>query len=142
MPDLTPDDPEPLVSAESMGIADPLMSEGWAVIPAEAPPAPVTVLNEATPGLERPIFTQKVRPVYPERALKLKLQGYVILQAVLRADGSVGDIDVVRHLHGGNFGFEQAAIQALQSWQFLPGRLNGEDVDVRMSLRIDFVLNR
>ena len=72
--------------------------------------------------------------------MKVKLQGYVILEAILGKDGDIRDIKVLRGLGKGRFGFEDAATEALKKWQFLPGRLHGKPSDVRMTLKIDFVL--
>jgi protein TonB len=91
-------------------------------------------------GVEPPVFTKKVTPDYPDKAVKIRLQGYVILEAILRKDGSVDDIKILRGLGKGKFGFEEAAAQALKAWQFLPGKVNGKPADVRMTLKIDFVL--
>ena len=87
-----------------------------------------------------PVFTKRVSPVYPERALAIKLQGYVILEAILREDGVIEDIKVLRGLGKGKFGFEKAAIEALKQWEFLPGKVDGMLSDVRMTLKIDFVI--
>lgn len=91
-------------------------------------------------GVTPPVFTKKTRPKYPERAMKIGLQGYVILEAVLRKDGSVTDMKILRGLGKGRFGFEEASMEALEQWQFKPGRVNGRAADVRMTLKIDFVL--
>ena len=72
--------------------------------------------------------------------MKIRLQGYVILEAILRKDGSVDDIKVLRGLGKGKFGFEEEAAKALQQCEFLPGKVNNKAADVRMTLKIDFVL--
>ena len=91
-------------------------------------------------GVTPPIFTKKVTPVYPEKARDIKLEGYVILEALMTADGSVGDIKVLRGLGKGKFGFEEAAAHALKNWKFKPALVEGHPVDVLMTLKIDFVL--
>lgn len=93
------------------------------------------------PGVEVPVFTKKVAPKYPKQAIAQKLQGYVILQAVLREDGVVDQLQVLRGLGKGMLGFEDAAIEALQQWKFTPGKVNGTPADVMMTLKIDFVLD-
>lgn len=92
------------------------------------------------PGTEPPVFTRKIKPDYPERAAKIKLQGYVIIEAVLRKDRTITDLNVLRGLGRGQFGFEDAAIEAIKQWEFVPGTVNGKPADVRMVLKIDFVL--
>lgn len=103
--------------------------------------APDTVFHLESPGVEPPIFIQKVAPDYPKLALRHGLQGYVILQATLTRDGTISDVEVIKGLGDNRFGFESKAEQALMKWRFEPGRLNGQPVSVRLVLRIDFVMS-
>jgi len=65
----------------------------------------------------------------------------VILQIVVRKDGSVGDITVVR-TPGEDLGFEQAAMAAVQRWKYKPAMKDGKPVDVYITVVVDFRLNR
>lgn len=142
MPDLTPDEPEPVVEPEPPPEPEVLPTDDWEIGIPDGPPEPQgdTIARVGQVGVEPPVFTKKVQPKYPERAIKIRLQGYVILEAILRKDGSVDDIKVLRGLGKGKFGFEEEAAAALRSWEFLPGKVNGNPADVRMTLKIDFVL--
>jgi protein TonB len=142
MPDTTPEEPEPLVEPDPPPEPEILPTDDWEIGIPDGPPEPQgdTVARVGMVGVEPPIFTNKVPPEYPEKAIKIKLQGYVILEAILRKDGSVDDIKVLRGLGKGKFGFEDEAIKALKRWQFLPGKVNNRPADVRMTLKIDFVL--
>ena len=91
-------------------------------------------------GVEPPVFSKRVQPVFPKEAVKVKLQGYVILEALFKTDGTVQDITVIRGLGKGKFGFEEAATEALKSWEFMPGKANGLSADVWMTVKIDFIL--
>jgi len=141
MPDLTPDEPEPIVEPEPPPEPELDMEEDWEIgIPDAPPDTSDTIARVGQVGVEPPVFTKRVQPNYPDRAIKVKIQGYVILEAILRRDGSIDDIKVLRGLGKGKFGFEEEAIAALKQWQFLPGSVNGRPADVRMTLKIDFVL--
>jgi TonB family protein len=142
MPDLTPDEPEPVVEPEPPPEPEVLPTDDWEIGIPDGPPEPQgdTIARVGQVGVEPPVFTKKVTPKYPERAVKIRLQGYVILEAILRKDGSVDDIKVLRGLGKGKFGFEEEAAAALRQWSFLPGKVNGRPADVRMTLKIDFVL--
>lgn len=142
MPDTTPDEPEPVVEPDPPPEPDISFTDDWEIGIPDGPPEPQgdTVARVGQVGVEPPVFTKRVPPKYPERAVKIKLQGYVILEAILRADGSVDDVKVLRGLGKGKFGFEEEAMKALKKWQFLPGKVNGKAADVRMTLKIDFVL--
>ena len=142
MPDMTPDEPEPIVEPDPPPEPEVLPTDDWEIGIPDGPPEPQgdTIARVGQVGVEPPVFTRKVPPKYPERAVKIKLQGYVILEAILRRDGSVDDIKVLRGLGKGKFGFEEEAKKALERWEFLPGKVNGKAADVRMTLKIDFVL--
>jgi protein TonB len=142
MPDMTPDEPEPIVEPDPPPEPEVLPTDDWEIGIPDGPPEPPadTIARVGQVGVEPPVFIKRVPPSYPERAIKIKLQGYVILEAILRKDGSVDDIKVLRGLGKGKFGFEDEAIQALKKWSFLPGKVSGRPADVRMTLKIDFVL--
>jgi TonB family protein len=78
----------------------------------------------------------EVNPVYSSEALVRRIQGTVALEFVVRADGRPADIRVVRSLDPG--GLDTQAIAAASQWRFDPGRLNGQPVDVLVTLLIDF----
>ncbi|MCB1042879.1 MAG: TonB family protein [Acidobacteria bacterium] len=118
---------------------DPLDTGDWSLADI-SPPSPGAV-SINTQGLEPPIITKRVQPLFPAQAAKIGLSGYVILEAVLKTDGTIDQIRVLRQAHRGKFGFEEHAIMALKQWSFLPGTIHGKPVDVRLTLRIDFELN-
>jgi len=141
MPDLTPDAPEPVIETQPEAQTAYFETDDWEIGVPDAPPPPQdTIARVGQIGVEAPIITRRVLPKYPEKAVKVRLTGYVILEAVLGKDGSVRDIKVLRGLGRGKFGFEEAAMDALKQWEFLPGSVNGNAADVRMTLKIDFML--
>ena len=91
--------------------------------------------------VEGPRFIKKVPPEYPRIAVPLRIQGYVILEAVLGADGLIYDIRVLKNMSDWEYGFEVSAAKALRRWKFFPGKFHGEPVDTRLNLKIDFVLD-
>jgi len=86
-------------------------------------------------GIRQPIKVRDVKPVYPPDARAAGIQGVVILDALIGADGSVIDVKVVRSIPM----LDQAAVDAVRQWQFAPTLLNGEPVQVRMTLTVNFV---
>ena len=83
----------------------------------------------------------KVVPKYPEKAFRAKVEGKVILQCVVRKDGSVGDIEVLEAPQEG-LGFEDAAISAVRQWQYEPGLKDGRPIDVYFTVIVEFHLTR
>ncbi len=67
-----------------------------------------------------------------------RVEGQVKLEAVIRRDGTVGDIKVVQGLR---MGCTEAAIAALKQWRFRPEERNGVPVDVYYTLTVGFKLN-
>ncbi len=145
MPDENPEmDPLPIETPDVPIAAPDVAHTGdWDddFLPDAPEPIETSALLPNTKGLDMPVFTRKVQPNYPQRAVTLGAQGYVILEAVLRRDGTIDEIKVLRGLARGKLGFEDEAMKALKRWQFLPGKLEGRPLDVRMTLKIDFSLN-
>jgi len=86
--------------------------------------------------MEKRIVT-KVEPVYPEAARKASLQGLVVMDAVIAADGSVKRL---RPLSGPDL-LAQSATAAVQSWKFEPYLSSGKPVEVETTIAIEFRLN-
>ena len=85
-----------------------------------------------------PVVIHRVQPEYPMKARVARVEGEVKLEAVIRGDGTVGDIRVVPGLR---LGCTEAAMEALKRWHFRPGDRNGVPVDVYFMLTVDFILN-
>jgi protein TonB len=92
-------------------------------------------------GVSNPelILETRVQPKYPEIARKAKVAGRVILQAIVRQDGSVGDIQVLTS-PGKSFGFDESAVEAVRQWRYKPGLQNGKPVDVYFTVVVEFTL--
>jgi len=142
MPDRTPDEPEPIVEKTPDYEMEFVETDEWVIgIPVTPATPSSTIFTPDSLGVESPIFIKRVPPEYPLPGRRVKMQGHVMLSAILRKDGTIDDIKVVKALGKGRFGFESAAEEALNQWKFLPGKLNDKMVDVRMNLRVDFVMN-
>jgi protein TonB len=84
-----------------------------------------------------PVKIRDVRPVYPEMAREAKVQGLVILEAVISSSGAVEDARVLR----GNPMLNPAAVDAVRQWRYTPPLLNGQPVSVIMTVTVNFTLN-
>jgi TonB family protein len=80
------------------------------------------------------VLTQ-MKPTYTNEALDQRIQGTVVLELIVRADGHPTDIRVVRSLEAG---LDLQAIIAARQWRFEPGRLGGRPVDVQVVVMMDF----
>jgi TonB family protein len=89
--------------------------------------------------VQLPQVISRVSAEYPERARATGRQGIVLLDGVVRADGTVGDVVVVHSL-GAEFGFDEAAVRAFKQWRFKPGTKAGEPTAVVVGVQIRFSL--
>ena len=89
-------------------------------------------------NIKTPTKIKDVRPVYPELALAAKVSGVVILEVRIGPDGTVEDARVLRSIPL----LDQAALDAVMQWRFVPTRLNGQPVPVMMTVTVNFTPDR
>jgi protein TonB len=90
-------------------------------------------------GVMIPRVLREVKPAYTAEAMRAKVQGVVMLECVVMADGTVGRVEVVKSLDG-TFGLDQEAIKAARQWRFAPGTRFGEPVAVLVTIELQFTL--
>jgi protein TonB len=90
-------------------------------------------------GVLAPRVRRQVDPQYSADAMNAKVQGTVLVAAVVQPDGRVTDIRVVRSLDR-SFGLDQKAIEAVRSWEFYPGTRFGKPVPVLVHIELKFNL--
>ncbi len=89
--------------------------------------------------LEPPAKIHGRPPRYPEAAHQARIEGQVILRALIDRQGNVTNVEV---LQGLATGLDEEAVAAIEQWKFQPATLNGEPVDVHWDLAISFRLGR
>jgi TonB family protein len=85
--------------------------------------------------LSGPVPVEKMDPKYPPQLIKEHVEGEVILYAVIRKDGSVGNIQLV---HGVDPELDKDAMEAFAHWKFRPGARDGVPVDLEAVVYIPF----
>lgn len=88
-------------------------------------------------GIEPPRLIREVKAEYTDEARRRGITGDVILEIVVRRDGSVGDVKVVQ---ARGAGLDQRAVAAVRQWRFSPARRRGEPVDVLVEVAVEFTL--
>jgi len=88
-------------------------------------------------GIEPPRLLREVKADYTEEARQRNVTGEVLLEIVVRRDGSVGDVRILQGLGGG---LNDRAVQAVRQWRFTPGRRQGAPVDVIVEVAVEFRL--
>lgn len=84
-----------------------------------------------------PRLIRDVKAEYPARAKKEKVAGEVVLECVVKADGTVGDKKIVKPLDPD---LDKAALDAAAQWIFEPGTRDGKPVNVLVTITMAFRL--
>lgn len=141
IPDPTPEEPEPIreVPIEAPDY-DPTASDNvfWGI--PDAPPGegviggpPMRLGGDIVP----PVKLVYPQPKYTEEGRLSRVQGVVILEAIVDAEGSVHDVKVLKGLP---MGLAESAVDTAREWKFKPATLNGKPVPVYLNLTIHFSL--
>lgn len=101
-------------------------------------PPPRSAPLHMSEGVMEASLIHKVQPLYPAIARAIHLAGSVRLRAIIAADGSIRQVDVIC----GNPLLVQSAIAAVREWRYRPTRLNGEAVEVETLITVNFVLDQ
>lgn len=142
IPDPTPDEPEPIREPEPEIIDVPIPPDVEILIGTPEPPPPSGPLLAGVGDVTNPklIEESKLQPEYPELARVARLEGNVILQAIIHADGSVGELEILR-CNRPSMGFEESAINAVKQWRYEPATQNGRPVEVYFTVFVEFKLH-
>jgi len=89
-------------------------------------------------GVMESMLTSRTPPKYPEDAKQARIEGDVLLTAIIARDGSVQQLDV----KSGHPLLASAAVEAVMQWKYQPTLLNGQPVEVVTSIHINFVLDK
>jgi TonB family protein len=126
--------------------ADSTATQSAAVVPPALTPSVAALAAAGASGTNQPVRvggaikapTQltKVQPDYPPVALAARVQGIVILEALIGVDGGVVEAKVMRSVPL----LDQAAINAVRQWRYTPTLLNGVAVPVIMTVTVTFNL--
>ena len=113
--------------------AGPSVFEQAPVIKVEPPVEPVRPGGKIKP----PTRTKYVMPVYPSMARLSKKEGIVIIEAIIDVNGKVENARVIRS----EALLDQAALDAVRSWEYTPTELNGRPTPVIMTVTVRFALH-
>jgi protein TonB len=131
-------DPGGVVGGVSGGVFSEMLNSGPSVpVLAKSPvPTPVKRIRVAARVAEANLI-HDVTPLYPPEAGRARLEGTVLLMAVIGKDGSVKDVRVESGLPI----LAQAAIDAVRQWRYKPYLIDGEPVEIDSRITINFTLS-
>jgi protein TonB len=139
IPDPTPDEPEPIRLEEEIEEQIELPTDDIVFgIPEGPPPSepsgPIHVGGDMNP----PVKINAPQPQYTEIARKARIQGVVIVQAIIDKEGNVTSVKLLKGLP---MGLDTAALEAIKRWKFEPATLaDGRPVAVYYTLTVNFQL--
>lgn len=114
----------------------PVQIYGTRVMPTIAPP-PATIRREfRTSSMLEGSLIRRVQPVYPPLARSARIQGSVVLAAVIGKDGTMQNLKLI----SGHPMLVPAAVDAVSQWRYRPYILNGEPIEVETQITVNFVL--
>jgi periplasmic protein TonB len=114
------------------GVIGGIISSTPMAVPKVATPQRVRVSQGVSAGL----LVRKVTPTYPPLARQARIQGQVVLRAVISKDGSIEGLTLV----SGHPMLVQSALEAVKQWKYKPYLLNGEPVEVDTEVMVNFTL--
>jgi len=136
-------DQEPVLEPVRMPPPEPLGDSvlEYADFASPSPPEDLGVMPEGTPGLVLPRLISKcAEPLYPAMAVRVGMEGVVMLRALITEEGDVTSIELMRAPRP-DFGFSESAIAALSCWKYEPGSYQGRAVAVSMTVIVEFEID-
>jgi TonB family protein len=111
--------PEPITEPESSPIQS---SQVYSAVPA---------------GGTQPEELDRVIPRYPVAARNARVQGPVVVRGIVRRDGTIDNVEVIKDLP---YGLGEEARRAVSRWRFRPATYQGEPIDVYYTVTVNFRL--
>ena len=138
-----PPAPTETTASSSEPIAPPVEPEPTqtaAEVPQPVAPEPVDrsgVYAAVPAGGTQPEEVDRVVPRYPANARRAGVEGSVVVRGIVRRDGSIDDVEIIKDLP---MGLGQAARDAVSQWRFRPATVRGEPIDVYYTVTVNFRL--
>jgi protein TonB len=118
------------------GVIGGIISSGssLAVVPGLSQPAPAVQRVRVSQGVIKGLLTYRVEPAYPPLAKQARIQGVVVMTALIDKGGNVQHLQVV----SGHPLLAPAAIEAVKQWRYKPFLLSGQPVEVETTVTVNF----
>lgn len=101
------------------------------------PPPPPAVRRPPVSRMMEGNLIHRVQPDYPPLARQVRIQGQVVLRAMISREGAIENVQVL----SGHPMLIPAAVDAVRQWRYRPYVLNGEPVEVETRVTVNFVLS-
>jgi protein TonB len=121
----------------SGGVFGGIPGQGMVSSMAPPPPKPTAPTRVKQGGnVTAASIIQQTRPLYPALARQARIQGNVVLHAIIDKDGKVAQLEVI----SGHPLLVQAALDAVKQWRYKPTQLNGDPVEVDTTITVTFTM--
>ena len=96
-------------------------------------------IPEGNKGVAIGILVRKVMPIYPKDAKRARIQGTVVLRAVIGTEGSVHNLRVIS---APSAALAASAFWSVSQWEYRPYELQGQPIPVETTINVTFALGR
>jgi protein TonB len=119
------------------GVFGGIPGQGMVAAVAPPPPKPAAPTRVKQGGnVTAASILNQTRPVYPALARQARIQGNVVLHAIIDKDGKVAQLEVI----SGHPLLVQSALDAVKQWRYKPTLLNGDPVEVDTTITVTFTM--
>ncbi|MDH5706046.1 MAG: TonB family protein [Candidatus Aminicenantes bacterium] len=98
---------------------------------------PVKSAGQSDVDIIMPTPIRRIKPIYPEKCKKEKIEGTVVLEIKIDAEGNVIDAKILKSVHPD---IDKAAMEAIKKWKYKPVLKDGKPVPVVFAVTINFWL--
>ena len=109
-------------------------TSSFAAVPKLSKSAPVVQRVRVSQGVTKGMVVYRIEPTYPPLARQARIQGVVVLTAMIDRDGNIQNLRLV----SGHPMLAPAAIDAVKHWRYKPFLLNGQPVEVETTVTVTF----
>jgi TonB family protein len=93
-------------------------------------------------GVMPPKLVKEAKPTYRADAMRAKISGRIVLEAVVKIDGTIEDVRVIRSLDDNKYGMDDEAISTVKKWAFQAGTKDGAAVPVLIEIEMSFTIKQ
>ena len=104
--------------------------------PVAMPAPPPTIRQFQTSSMLQGSLVHRVEPGYPPMARNARVQGSVVLEAIIDKEGTIKNLRLI----SAHPLLVPAAVEAVRQWRYRPYVLNGEAIEVETQIRVNFIL--
>lgn len=124
-------------AGQTGGVFGGIPGQGMVSAVAPPPPKPTAPTRVKQGGnVTAALIITQTRPVYPPLARQARIQGNVVLHAIIDKEGKVAQLEVI----SGHPLLVQAALDAVKQWRYKPTQLNGDPVEVDTTITVTFTM--